>query len=69
MGKRAGEDVHRLRLIEEKLKEREYKLTPQRKATLDVLLENPSKHLSTEGIYELVKGKYKNIGLATIYRW
>lgn len=47
MGMRAGEGLHRLRLIEEKLKEREHKLTPQRKATLDVLLENPSKHLST----------------------
>lgn len=62
------EKKHKIRLIEEKLKEKECKLTPQRKATLDVLIENSSKHLSTEDIYELVKDKFPEIGLATIYR-
>lgn len=62
-------DKNRLvKLIKERLKERDLKLTPQRKATLDVLIENTSKHLSTEDIYELVKEKYPDIGLATIYR-
>ncbi|MDK2901466.1 MAG: Fur family transcriptional regulator, ferric uptake regulator [Thermosediminibacterales bacterium] len=54
--------------IERKLKERDYKLTSQRRATLDVLLESQSKHLNTEEIYNLVKTKYPDIGLATVYR-
>ncbi len=58
----------RIRMIEEKLKEKDCKLTPQRKAILDVLVENQSKHLSTENIYELVKSKFPDVGLATIYR-
>ncbi|NLU11408.1 MAG: transcriptional repressor [Tepidanaerobacter acetatoxydans] len=62
------EKKYKMRFIEEKLKERECKLTPQRRATLDVLIENQSKHLSTEDIYELVKDKFPDIGLATIYR-
>ncbi|WP_041591539.1 transcriptional repressor [Tepidanaerobacter acetatoxydans] len=57
-----------MRFIEEKLKEKECRLTPQRRATLDVLIENQSKHLSTEDIYELVKNKFPDVGLATIYR-
>lgn len=62
------EKKQKIHLIEEKLREKEFKLTPQRRATLDVLIENQSKHLSTEDVYELVKSKYPNIGLATIYR-
>lgn len=62
------EKRQKIRLIEEKLKEKDCKLTPQRTATLDVLIENESKHLSTEDIYQLVKDKYPDIGLATIYR-
>lgn len=62
------EKKYKMRFIEEKLKEKECKLTPQRRATLDVLIENQSKHLSTEDIYELVKNKFPDIGLATIYR-
>jgi len=63
-----AEKKQKIRLIEEKLKEKECKLTPQRRATLDVLIENQSKHLSTEDVYELVKDKFPDIGLATIYR-
>ncbi len=62
------EKKYKMRFIEEKLKEKECKLTPQRRATLDVLIENQSKHLSTEDIYELVKNKFPDVGLATIYR-
>lgn len=62
------EKKHRIMLIEEKLKQNDCKLTPQRRATLDVLFENPSMHLSTEDIYQLVKKKFPDIGLATIYR-
>nr|WP_273701806.1 Fur family transcriptional regulator [Tepidanaerobacter acetatoxydans] len=62
------EKKYKMRFIEEKLKEKECRLTPQRRATLDVLIENQSKHLSTEDIYELVKNKFPDVGLATIYR-
>ncbi|MGI6114443.1 MAG: Fur family transcriptional regulator, partial [Mahellales bacterium] len=41
---------------------------PQRRATLDVILENEGRHLSTEEIYEFVKEKCPEIGLATVYR-
>lgn len=45
-----------------------YKLTPQREATVLVLLENDKDHLSAEEIYMLVKKKSPDIGLATVYR-
>ena len=48
------EKKHRIMLIEEKLKQNDCKLTPQRRAHLDVLLK-PIKAFSTEDIYQLVK--------------
>lgn len=45
-----------------------YKLTPQREATLTVLLEREEDHLSAEEIFLLVKEKAPEIGLATVYR-
>lgn len=54
--------------LKEKLKEKGYKLTPQRRATLDTIMENKGKHLSTEEIYDMVKDKCPEIGLATVYR-
>ncbi len=55
--------------LKNKLRERGYKLTPQRRAVLDVILANPGEHLSTEEIYELVKkNNHPEIGLATVYR-
>jgi len=45
-----------------------YKLTVQRAVTLRVLLENEQDHLSAEEVFMLVKAKYPEIGLATVYR-
>ncbi|MGX7029950.1 Fur family transcriptional regulator [Vagococcus zengguangii] len=45
-----------------------YKLTPQREATVQVLIENEKDHLTAEEIYLLVKMKSHDIGLATVYR-
>jgi|LSQX01.2.fsa_nt_gb Fur family ferric uptake transcriptional regulator len=45
-----------------------YKTTVQRKILYEVLCENKDKHLSSEEIYELIKNRYPNIGIATIYR-
>jgi len=54
--------------IKESLKQKGFKLTTQRRAILDVIIENREKHLSSEEIYDLVKEKYPEIGLATVYR-
>jgi Fe2+/Zn2+ uptake regulation proteins len=50
------------------LKEKGLKVTTQRKEVLDVLLENEGKHLSPEEIYNSIKLKNPEIGLATVYR-
>ncbi|APB31465.1 MULTISPECIES: ferric iron uptake transcriptional regulator [Vagococcus] len=57
-----------LQRIKDQLHEANYKLTPQREATVLVLLENEKDHLSAEEIYMLVKLKTPDIGLATVYR-
>lgn len=55
--------------LKNKLRDRGYKLTPQRRAVLEVIVLNPGEHLSTEEIYELVKkNNHPEIGLATVYR-
>jgi len=54
--------------LKDQLKDKGYKMTSQRQAILDVLIENDGKHLSTEEIYELVKKRYPDIGVATVYR-
>ncbi|MFC4767243.1 Fur family transcriptional regulator [Effusibacillus consociatus] len=58
----------RLNQIKEQLHSKSFKLTPQREATLKVLLENEEAHLSAEEIFMLVKQKAPDIGLATVYR-
>ncbi|KGX85987.1 ferric iron uptake transcriptional regulator [Pontibacillus litoralis] len=58
----------RIEKIKKQLHSQSYKLTPQREATLRVLLENEEDHLSAEDVYLLVKEKAPEIGLATVYR-
>lgn len=45
-----------------------YKYTAQRQAVLDVIMEHKDLHMSSEEIYALLKEKYPEIGLATVYR-
>ncbi|HEX6594374.1 MAG TPA: Fur family transcriptional regulator [Bacillota bacterium] len=59
---------HRIDRIKKLLHAQSYKLTPQREATVKVLLEREEDHLSAEEIYLLVKEKAPEIGLATVYR-
>ena len=59
---------NRLERIKKQLHAASYKLTPQREATVRVLLENEADHLSAEDVYLLVKEKSPEIGLATVYR-
>ncbi len=54
--------------LKEKLREKGFKLTPQRRSILDTIMENEGKHLSTEEIYDVVKRRCPEIGLATVYR-
>ncbi|KMK76098.1 Fur family transcriptional regulator [Alkalihalobacillus pseudalcaliphilus] len=58
----------RLERIKKHLHSQSYKLTPQREATVRVLLEHEEDHLSAEDVYLLVKEKAPEIGLATVYR-
>lgn len=58
----------RMKEIRELVREKGYKLTPQRRATLDVILKNEGKHMSTEEVYLEVKKQCPEIGLATVYR-
>lgn len=58
----------RIEKIKQKLQSQGYKLTPQREATVRVLLENEEDHLSAEDVFMLVRDKAPEIGLATVYR-
>jgi Fur family ferric uptake transcriptional regulator len=58
----------RIDKIKQQLHSQGYKLTPQREATVKVLLENEEDHLSAEDVYLLVKDTAPEIGLATVYR-
>jgi Fur family transcriptional regulator, ferric uptake regulator len=58
----------RIERIKQQLHSASYKLTPQREATVRVLLEHEEEHLSAEDVYLLVKEKSPEIGLATVYR-
>ena len=57
-----------MKKTKQQLHESGFKLTPQREATLQVLLENEKEHLSAEEVFFLVKKKSPEIGLATVYR-
>lgn len=58
----------RIERIKQLLQNHNYKLTPQREATVRVLLENEEDHLSAEDVFMLVKDKAPETGLATVYR-
>jgi len=45
-----------------------YKITNQRKTIYEILIDNMGEHLNPEEIYELVKNKDPEIGIATVYR-
>lgn len=55
-------------LLKDKLKETGFKITPQRRAIVEILIQHNDKHLSSEEIYDLVRENCPEIGLATVYR-
>ncbi len=58
----------RLQGLFERLHEKEYKLTPQRRVVMKAFLNHSEDHLSADEVYNLVKQDHPEIGLATIYR-
>ncbi|SHI66744.1 Fur family transcriptional regulator, ferric uptake regulator [Clostridium amylolyticum] len=60
--------LEEIKKLKDDLKQRGYKLTPQRRAILDGLVKNEGKHLTVEEIYDDVKLECPEIGLATVYR-
>lgn len=57
-----------INVIKEKLQEKNYKLTSQRKAILQVIVDNFDEHLSCDEIYNIVAEDNPKIGIATVYR-
>ncbi len=55
-------------VINAKLRESSYRLTGQRKAVLNVMLENKGRHLSAEEVLWEARKISPNIGIATVYR-
>ena len=62
------ENNNTMELLKEKLKATGFKITPQRRAIIEVLIENESSHMSSEEIYDKVRVNCPEIGLATVYR-
>ncbi|SHH06840.1 Fur family transcriptional regulator [Tepidibacter thalassicus] len=57
-----------IEVVKNKLKEEGFKLTPQRRSIVDIMLKSKGQHLNSEEIYDLVKKQCPEIGLATVYR-
>lgn len=55
-------------VFKEILRDKGLKVTNQRIAVLEVMAKHPGEHLTAEEIYSLVRDRYPEIGLATIYR-
>lgn len=55
-------------VLMQRIKEKGFKITNQRLCVIDVLQESQGNHLTAEEIYDQVKRKNPEIGLATVYR-
>lgn len=60
--------MQQLSFVYRKLEEGAKRLTPQRDLIIRIFAEHPGEHLSAEEIHHLVKRKFADIGLATVYR-
>lgn len=57
-----------MKSIYRKIDQSDYRLTPQRAAVLEVMIDNQGKHLSAEDVFKEARYKSPNIGIATVYR-
>jgi len=55
-------------LIKDRLQKAEFKLTQQRQAVLEVMLEKKGEHLSAEEVLYAARLKVPQLGIATVYR-
>ena len=61
--------LYGLKDLREKLSERGYKMTPQRKEILKIFVEHSEfHHMSAEDVYGILRENDSEIGLATVYR-
>ena len=61
--------LYGLKDLREKLSERGYKMTPQRKEILKIFVEHSDfHHMSAEDVYGILRENDSEIGLATVYR-
>ncbi|MGI6574415.1 MAG: Fur family transcriptional regulator [bacterium] len=58
----------KIKHIAERLREKDFRLTPQRQAILETLIVHQDEHLTAEDIFKIAKDKYPDLGLATVYR-
>ena len=54
--------------LKKELKEKQYRMTPQREQVLKVFLETNSEHLGAEEVYRYLLNKRINVSKATVYR-
>lgn len=60
---KVGDQMDQISNISQLFAAQKYKLTPQREAIVNVLLDNEKDHLSVEEVYMLVKNSYPHLGL------
>lgn len=54
--------------IQEALRKKGYKMTPQRQVILQAFLDHSEEHLSAEDVLGIVRKQVESLGLATVYR-
>lgn len=54
--------------LEQRVRSRGYRMTPQREVVYEVLAEHEGQPMSTEDIHRLAAGKLPGLGLTTVYR-
>ncbi len=54
--------------LRDALRSKGYKLTPQRRSVLNIMIQHLGEHLTAEEIYDEVRVECPDIGLATVYR-
>ena len=53
---------------ERRIRDKGYRMTPQRHAVLAVIAENAGSHLNSQEVYLLVQERFPEVGIATVYR-
>lgn len=68
LDKKAGRAASKSAGVIERLVGEGYRLTPQKRVVIDILLQHFGQYLDGETICGLAKQDYPNIGIATVYR-